>query len=93
MVTGCPHLVVSFNESHVSCDSHFIHVYMHNVIWLLTKCFLLKRAQLKDLISRLYNYMAVDRFGYANYSQSTHREYAQHIGRTLPNRFSFTGVR
>ena len=27
--------------------------------------------------------MAMDRFGYANYSQSARREYAQHVERTL----------
>ena len=31
----------------------------------------------------LYNCMAMDRFGYANYSQSARREYAQHVERTL----------
>ena len=53
---------------------------MHNVVLLLTKCFLIMRAQPKlvgkimvrtpDLISRLYNCMAVDRLGYAYYSHS-----------------------
>ena len=73
---------------------------MRNTIWLFTKFFLIKRAQsqlvgkrTRDLISHLYNCMAVDRFGYANYSQSPHSEYAQHVGRSLTDRFSFVGVR
>ena len=72
---------------------------MHNVI----KCFLIKRAlpklvgkikeRTRDLISRLYNCMAVDRFTYANYSQIALREYAQHVERSLTDRFSFAGIR
>ena len=76
---------------------------MHNVICLLTKCFLIKRAQPKlvgkikertrDMIFHLYNCMAVNRFGYAICSQSAHREYAQHVKRSMTDRFSFSGVR
>ena len=35
------------------------------------------------LISRLYNYTAVNPFGYANYSQSARRGYVQNVKRSL----------
>ena len=69
------------------------------IFWLPTKCFLVKKLVGKikentlDLISRLYNCIGVDRFRYANYLQSACREYAQHVERSLTDRFSFAGVR
>ena len=38
-----------------------------------------KNSTCRGLNSRLYNCMAIDRFGYTNYSQSACREYAQHV--------------
>ena len=48
------------------------------------------RGRLRGLISRLYNTTAIDKFGYANYSQSAHRDHEQHAGRSLRERsYSF----
>ena len=71
MVTGGPHYVVSFTKLHVC--SHF---YMYICSLIAYKMLLEKKAaqpkeRTRGLISYLYNYTAIDRFGYANYSQST----------------------
>ena len=47
----------------------------------------------RGLISHLNNCTAIDRFGYANYLQSAHREYTQHVERSLTDHFSSAGVR
>ena len=71
---------------------------LHMYICIDVICLLLDRDSTAETSwegknSRLYNCMALDRLGYANYSQGTNREYVQHVEHSLTDRFSFAGDR
>ena len=96
-------LNMSTHHAHVrsSMSTAILNKYMHICYLSSYKIKLIKSTQLKlvgkinertpCLISGLYNCMAIDQFGYASSSQSTHREYAQHAESSLTDHFSFAG--
>ena len=70
--------------------------------YLFSECSLKRAAQPKPVVNKkkrtnsmltfhVYNYTALDRFRYANYSQSARREYAQQ--EVVEMRFSFADIR